>query len=48
MRDAVHATLLETAGSVSQAAKLLGRNRTEFYRVLEKLGINPALYRGIA
>ncbi len=33
------------SGSVSHAARLAGRNRTEFYKLLSKHGLSPALYK---
>jgi two-component system response regulator GlrR len=35
-----------TRGSVTQAAKLARRNRTEFYKLLERHGIEAALFKG--
>jgi two-component system response regulator GlrR len=34
-----------THGNVSQAARLAGRNRTEFYRLLERHQLDPAQFR---
>ena len=34
-----------TRGSVSDAAAIAGRNRTEFYKLLKRHGIVPAHYR---
>ena len=34
-----------TNGNVTQAAKLAKRNRTEFYRLLSRHGMNPALFK---
>ncbi len=34
-----------TEGNVSDAARLAERNRTEFYRLLQRHGLNPALFR---
>ncbi|SMF94921.1 two-component system, NtrC family, response regulator GlrR [Methylomagnum ishizawai] len=34
-----------THGNVTQAAKLAKRNRTEFYRLLNRHGMNPALFK---
>ncbi|MBC9073757.1 sigma 54-interacting transcriptional regulator [Thauera sp. CAU 1555] len=34
-----------TAGNVSDAARLAGRNRTEFYRLLRRTGLNAELFR---
>ena len=35
-----------TDGQVADAARLAERNRTEFYRLLQKHGLTPGLYRG--
>ncbi|WP_075149327.1 sigma 54-interacting transcriptional regulator [Thauera chlorobenzoica] len=35
-----------TAGNVSEAARLAERNRTEFYRLLQRHGLTPDLFRG--
>ncbi|GHD68522.1 sigma 54-interacting transcriptional regulator [Jeongeupia chitinilytica] len=35
-----------TDGNVADAAKLADRNRTEFYRLLQKHALTPALFRG--
>jgi len=37
-----------TAGNVSDAARIAGRNRTEFYRLLQRCGLDPVLFRGDA
>jgi two-component system response regulator GlrR len=34
-----------TNGNVTQAAKLAKRNRTEFYRLLSRYGMNPSLFK---
>ena len=34
-----------TAGNVSQAAKLAQRNRTEFYKLLQRHSLDPALFK---
>ncbi|MDI1260144.1 sigma 54-interacting transcriptional regulator [Aquabacterium sp.] len=34
-----------TDGSVADAARLAGRNRTEFYRLLQKHGLTPGVFR---
>jgi two-component system response regulator GlrR len=34
-----------THGNVSQAARLAGRNRTEFYRLLERHHLDPGQFR---
>ncbi len=35
-----------TDGNVADAARLAERNRTEFYRLLQKHGLTPGLFRG--
>lgn len=35
-----------TDGNVADAARLADRNRTEFYRLLQKHGLTPGLFRG--
>lgn len=37
--------LQSTNGNVSHAAKLAKRNRTEFYRLLNRYGMNPTLFK---
>nr|WP_297356685.1 sigma 54-interacting transcriptional regulator [uncultured Caldimonas sp.] len=37
-----------TDGNVADAARLAERNRTEFYRLLQKHGLTPGLFRGDA
>lgn len=44
-RAYVHRLLLEARGNVSLAAEGAGRNRTEFYRLLRRHGIQPKAYR---
>lgn len=49
-REAFDRVYLEEAlrrshGNVSAAAKLAGRNRTDFYELLERYEIDPASYR---
>jgi len=34
-----------TGGNVTQAARLAGRNRTEFYRLLERHALEPAMFK---
>jgi two-component system response regulator GlrR len=34
-----------TSGHVAEAARLADRNRTEFYRLLQKHGLDPQLFR---
>ena len=35
-----------TGGNVTQAARLAGRNRTEFYRLLERHALEPGHVQG--
>jgi two-component system response regulator GlrR len=44
-REYLSSILRLTAGNVSQAARLAKRNRTEFYRLLERHQIDPALFK---
>jgi len=37
-----------TAGNVTHAARLARRNRTEFYRLLERHGLSPASFKPVA
>jgi two-component system response regulator GlrR len=37
-----------TDGNVADAARLAGRNRTEFYRLLQRHGLTPGIFRGDA
>jgi two-component system response regulator GlrR len=34
-----------TGGNVTQAARLAGRNRTEFYRLLERHALEPGMFK---
>jgi len=34
-----------TRGNVTNAARLAGRNRTEFYRLLERHSLTPAMFK---
>jgi two-component system response regulator GlrR len=34
-----------TAGNVTRAARLAGRNRTEFYRLLERHALSPSAFK---
>jgi two-component system, NtrC family, response regulator GlrR len=45
-RDYLVGLLKLTDGSVADAARLAGRNRTEFYRLLQKHGLTPGIFRG--
>jgi two-component system, NtrC family, response regulator GlrR len=44
-RDYLVQLLKLTGGSISQAARLAGRNRTEFYRLIERHGLTSELFR---
>lgn len=44
-RDYLTSVLKSTSGNVSQAAKLSKRNRTEFYKLLNKHHLNPEEFR---
>lgn len=45
-RDYLIQLLKLTDGNVADAARLAERNRTEFYRLLQKHGLTPSLFRG--
>ena len=45
-RDYIVQLLKQTDGNVSDAARLADRNRTEFYRLLQKHELVPAMFRG--
>ena len=45
-RDYLARILKITAGNVTQAARLAGRNRTEFYRLLERHSLEPGMFKG--
>ncbi|QNB09672.1 response regulator [Herbaspirillum frisingense] len=45
-RDYLVRLLKLTDGNVSDAARLADRNRTEFYRLLQKNGLDPRRFRG--
>jgi two-component system response regulator GlrR len=47
-RDYLNQLLKLTSGHVAEAARLADRNRTEFYRLLQKHGLDPQLFRGDA
>ncbi len=47
-RDYLVGLLKLTDGSVADAARLAGRNRTEFYRLLQRHGLTPGVFRGDA
>ena len=44
-RDYLVGLLKLTDGNVADAARLADRNRTEFYRLLQKHGLTPGLFR---
>ncbi|WP_137718227.1 sigma 54-interacting transcriptional regulator [Methylobacillus flagellatus] len=44
-RDYLVKLLKATGGNVSQAARLAQRNRTEFYKLLQRHALNPALFK---
>ena len=47
-RDYLVGLLKLTDGNVTDAARLAGRNRTEFYRLLQKNDLTPGLFKGDA
>ena len=47
-RDYLVKLLKLTDGNVADAARLAERNRTEFYRLLQKHGLTPGMFRGDA
>jgi two-component system response regulator GlrR len=47
-RDYLVRILKITAGNVTKAARLAGRNRTEFYRLLERHALEPGMFKGNA
>lgn len=44
-RDYLTRLLIMTSGNVSEAARIAERNRTEFYRLLQRHGLDPILFR---
>ena len=44
-RDYLVRILTMTAGNVTHAARLAGRNRTEFYRLLERHSLSPTMFK---
>jgi two-component system response regulator GlrR len=44
-RDYLARILKITAGNVTQAARLAGRNRTEFYRLLDRHALEPSMFK---
>jgi two-component system, NtrC family, response regulator GlrR len=47
-RDYLVRILKITGGNVTKAARLAGRNRTEFYRLLERHSLEPGMFKGHA
>jgi len=47
-RDYLVGLLKLSDGNVADAARLAERNRTEFYRLLQKHGLTPGRFRGDA
>jgi two-component system response regulator GlrR len=47
-RDYLARILKITQGNVTQAARLAGRNRTEFYRLLDRHALQPAMFKASA
>jgi len=45
-RDYLAQVLKMTSGNVTQAARIAGRNRTEFYKLLNKHHITPSMFKG--
>jgi two-component system response regulator GlrR len=44
-REYLNQLLKLTSGHVAEAARLADRNRTEFYRLMQKHGLDPQLFR---
>lgn len=44
-RDYLVRILTRTSGNVTHAARLAGRNRTEFYRLLDRHSLSPASFK---
>ena len=47
-RDYLVRVLKITGGNVTKAARLAGRNRTEFYRLLDRHALEPAMFKAAA
>ena len=47
-RSAVERALEEASGNMTRAAKLVQRDRSHFYRIVKRLGIDPEAFRGCA
>jgi two-component system response regulator GlrR len=46
-RDYLVRILGMTQGNVTHAARLAGRNRTEFYRLLERHSLSPGMFKPV-
>jgi two-component system response regulator GlrR len=46
-RDYLARLLKMTGGNVSHAARLAKRNRTEFYKLLQRHELDPALFKAL-
>jgi len=47
-RDYLARVLKITGGNVTHAARLSGRNRTEFYRLLARNSLDPSMFKRAA
>lgn len=48
VRETLIHLMRQTKGRIVEAANLSGRNRTQFYRLLDQHGIDPRHFRGNA
>ena len=46
-RNYLHQLLDLAAGNISRAARLAGRNRTDFYKLMSRHGISPARFKAV-
>ena len=44
-REYLITLLRRTQGQMTEAARLAGRNRTELYRLLQRYGLSPAMFK---
>ena len=44
-RDYLTRVLTMTQGNVTNAARIAGRNRTEFYRLLDRNALSPGMFK---
>ena len=44
-RAYVTAVLEATKGNITKAAKLAGKDRKDFYKLIERAGVNPKAFR---